>query len=75
MALLKKQAIGYYNHDAVIGAITMKHIKSGGGAYDGAEEYASAVVKRTRNNLSKMFKDGSWDGSVDSLLGESTEEL
>jgi len=73
--VVSEAAIGYYNHDAVIGAITMKHIKSGGGAYDNAEDYASAVVKRTRNNLGKMFKDGSWDGSVDSLLGESTEEL
>ena len=51
----------------------MKHIKSGGGSYDDAEDYASAVVKRTRNNLGKMFKDGSWDGSVDSLLGESSD--
>jgi len=53
----------------------MKHIKSGGGAYDGAEDYASAVVKRTRNNLGKMFKDGSWDGSVDSLLGNDETTL
>jgi|TARA_R100000734_G_scaffold18739_1_gene16340 hypothetical protein len=73
--VVEEASLNYYNHDAVIGAITMKHIKSGGGAYENAEEYASAVLKRTRNNLSKMFKDGSWDGSVDSLLGESTEEL
>ena len=38
--------LNYYNHDAVIGAITMKHIKSGGGAYENAEEYASAVLKQ-----------------------------
>ena len=50
----------------------MKHIKSGGGAFEDANEYASAVVKRTRNNLGKMYKDGNWDGSVDSLL--SSEE-
>jgi hypothetical protein len=71
--VVEEAAIGYYNHDAVIGAITMKHIKSGGGNFDDAEDYASAVVKRTRNNLGKMFKDGSWDGSVDSLLGESSD--
>ncbi len=71
--VVSEAAIGYYSHDAVIGAITMKHIKSGGGTFDDAEEYASAVVKRTRNNLGKMFKDGSWDGSVDSLLGESSD--
>lgn len=71
--VVSEAAIGYYSHDAVIGAITMKHIKSGGGTFDDAEDYASAVVKRTRNNLGKMFKDGSWDGSVDSLLGESSD--
>ena len=61
-------SVQYYNHDAIIGSITMKHIKSGGGQYDDADDYAVACVKRTRNNLSKMYKDGSWDGSVDSLL-------
>jgi len=73
--VVEEASIGYYNHDAVIGAITMKHIKSGGGAYDDAEDYASAVVKRTRNNLGKMFKNGSWDGSVDSLLGNDETTL
>ena len=67
-------ALDYYNHDAIIGAVSMKHVKSGGGRYGDAVEYADAVVKRTRNNLSKMFKDNSWDGSVDSLLGDSSEE-
>jgi len=69
--VVEEAATNYYNHDGIIGSITMKHIKSGGGAYDGAEDYASAVVKRTRNNLSKMFKDGSWDGSLESLLPSS----
>ena len=72
--VVEEAALVYYNHDAIIGAISMKHIKSGGGQYDDADDYASAVVKRTRNNLSKMFKEGSWDGSVDSLLGASSEE-
>ena len=67
--VVQEAAMNYYNHDAVIGAITMKHIKSGGGQYDDASDYASAVVKRTRNNLSKMYKDGTWDGTVESLLG------
>ena len=67
--VVQEGAMNYYNHDAIIGAITMKHIKSGGGQYDDASDYASAVVKRTRNNLSKMYKDGTWDGTVESLLG------
>tara|TARA_R100001086_G_scaffold44436_3_gene19703 strand:+ start:8994 stop:9470 length:477 start_codon:yes stop_codon:yes gene_type:complete len=73
--VVEEAALGYYNHDAIIGAITMKHIKSGGGAFDNGEEYASAVVKRTRTNLGKMFKSGSWDGSVDSLLGNNETTL
>ena len=67
--VVREAALNYYNHDAIIGAITMKHIKSGGGQYDDASDYASAVVKRTRNNLSKMYKDGTWNGTVESLLG------
>lgn len=68
--IVEEAAIGYFDHDAVIGAITMRHIKSGGGQFEDASDYASAVVKRTRNNLGKMYKDGSWDGSLDSLLAE-----
>ena len=66
--VVEEAATNYYNHDGIIASITLKHIKSGGGAYEDAGEYATAVVKRTRNNLSKMFKEGSWDGSVESLL-------
>ena len=69
--VVAEASVQYYNQDAIIGAITMKHIKSGGGSYEDADDYASAVVKRTRNNLSKMFKDGNWDGSVESLLPSS----
>lgn len=66
--VVREASVQYYNHDAIIGAISMKHIKSGGGQYDDASDYADACVKRTKNNLSKMYKDGSWDGSLDSLL-------
>ena len=52
----------------------MKHNKSGGGQFADADEYAQAVVKRNRNSLSKMYKEGTWDGSLDSLLGASSEE-
>jgi hypothetical protein len=72
--VVEEAALGYFNHDAIIGAVTMQHSKSGGGQYESAEAYASAVVKRTRNSLSSMYKDGNWDGSLDSLLGDSAEE-
>ena len=66
--VVEEAATNYYNHDGVIASITMKHIKSGGGSYEDADDYAQAVVKRTRNNLAKMFKAESWDGSLESLL-------
>ena len=72
--VVEEAALGYYNHDAIIGAISMKHNKSGGGQFADTEEYAQAVVKRNRNTLSKMYKEGTWDGSLDSLLGASSEE-
>ena len=72
--VVEEAALGYYNHDAIIGAISMKHNKSGGGQFADAAEYAQAVVKRNRNTLSKMYKEGTWDGSLDSLLSTSSEE-
>lgn len=66
--VVQEAATGYFNHDAIIGAITLRHNKSGGGNYESAEDYASAVVKRTRSTLSSLYKDGNWDGSVESLL-------
>ena len=72
--VVEEAATNYYNHDAIIGAISMKHNKSGGGQFADADEYAQAVVKRNRNSLSKMYKEGTWDGSLDSLLGASSEE-
>lgn len=72
--VVEEAALGYYNHDAIIGAISMKHNKSGGGQFADADEYAQAVVKRNRNSLSKMYKEGTWDGSLDTLLGASSEE-
>ena len=72
--VVEEAALAYYNHDAIIGAISMKHNKSGGGQFADADEYAQAVVKRNRNSLSKMYKEGTWDGSLDSLLSASSEE-
>jgi len=72
--VVEEASLNYFNHDEIIGSITMKHIKSGGGAFDNAEDYATAVVKRTRNNLGKMYKAETWDGSIDSLLGDSSSE-
>ena len=71
--VVEEASMAYFNHDAIIGAITLKHIKSGGGRFSDAQDYANTVVKRTRNNLAKMYKEGSWDGDVDSLLPSEEE--
>jgi hypothetical protein len=68
--VVETAAIGYYNHDAIIGAVTFAR---GGATYDSAEDYAKAVVKSTRAKLAKAFKAQTWDGTVDSLLSESEE--
>ena len=72
--VVEEASLNYFNHDEIMGSNTLKHIKSGGGSFDSAEDYASAVVKRTRSNLSKMYKAETWDGSIESLLSESSEE-
>lgn len=72
--VVEEASIAYFNHDAIIGAITLKHTKSGGGVFADADEYASSVVKRTRNNLAKLYKEGQWDGSISSLLPQEEEE-
>lgn len=68
--VVETAAIGYYNHDAIIGAVTFAR---GGATYDSAEDYAKSVVKTTRAKLAKAFKAQTWDGTVDSLLSESEE--
>tara|TARA_R110000751_G_scaffold3149_7_gene16047 strand:- start:3440 stop:3910 length:471 start_codon:yes stop_codon:yes gene_type:complete len=71
--VVSEAAANYFNHDEIISSVTMKHIKSGGGSFESSEDYANAVSKRTRNNLAKMFKAETWDGQVESLLGDSPE--
>ena len=66
--------LAYYNHDGIISALSFKHTKSGGGLYEDADEFASAQTKKMRNKLSAMYRDGSWDGSVNSLLSSETTE-
>ena len=68
--VVETAAIGYFNHDAIIGAVTFAR---GGVTYDSAEDYAKAVVKSTRAKLAKAFKAQTWDGTVDSLLNDSEE--
>lgn len=70
--IVQEAALAYYNHDAVIASISFQHAKSGGGVYESGEDYAAAQGKRMRNTLSRMFKEGSWDGSVESLLSDDS---
>jgi hypothetical protein len=62
--LVEESAIAYFNSHELISKIT---VGRGGKPYEDAEDYAKSVVKKTRNSLAKMFKDGVWDGGIDSL--------
>ena len=72
--VVEEASVAYFNHDGIISAVTLKHAKSGGGTFETAEDYAKAQSKKVRNALSKQFKEGTWDGSIESLLGSDTEE-
>ena len=72
--VVNEAVLSYYNHDPIIGAISFKHAKSGGGNFDSADEFAASWVKKTRNSLNSQYKAGTWDGSVDSLLSSETLE-
>ena len=72
--VVEDAAEGFYNHDPIIGAIMFKHVKSGGGVFEDASDYAKSVGKRTRNALNGRYKAKSWDGLLDSLLPSDSEE-
>jgi len=69
--MVEEAALAYYNYDSVIGSITFARK---GLLYDSAEAYAKSVVKTTRTKMAKRFKDGLWDGTLESLLSDSEEE-
>ena len=68
--VVEEASIAYFNFDSIIKTVTIQHAKSGGGQFESAEHYAKIAVKRTRNTLSRLFKEGSWDGSMQTLLSE-----
>ena len=68
VAVVEEASTVYFNQDPIIGAITKKQNRSGGGFYADAEEYAKAEGNRARNRLAKWYKDKEWDGNKDSLL-------
>jgi hypothetical protein len=68
--VVSQSSMDYFNSDEIIASVTFAR---GGALYESAEDYAASVVKRTRNALVGQYKEGSWDGSVESLLSESEE--
>lgn len=72
--VVEEASMAYFNHDGIISAVTLKHAKSGGGTFESAEDYAKAQSKKVRTSLSKKFKEGTWDGSIESLLSSESEE-
>jgi len=69
--VVEEASLAFFNHDPIMGQILHQHAKSGGGVFESDADYAASVVKRMRTSLSKQYKDGSWDGSVNSLLSAS----
>jgi hypothetical protein len=72
---VETSASDFFNSDAAIQAVVLQHGKAGGGAYASASDYASYLGKKARSNMTKMFKAGSWDGSLDGLLGTIDADL
>tara|TARA_Y100000361_G_scaffold127382_1_gene121748 strand:+ start:22 stop:507 length:486 start_codon:yes stop_codon:yes gene_type:complete len=72
---VETSASDFFNSDAAIQAVVLQHGKAGGGAYASASDYASYLGKKARSNMTKMFKEGSWDGSLDGLLGTIDADL
>jgi len=63
-SLVEESSLAYYNSNFLMAKVL---VARGGKQYENAEDYAKAIVKRTRTHLAKLFKEGSWDGNFDSL--------
>ena len=57
----------FFNSRPYYKNILKKHQKSGGGNYDGVDDFSRVMVKRLRDTLNTMIDDGDWDGKVESL--------
>ena len=57
----------FYNSRPYYKNILKKHQKSGGGNYDGVNDFSRVMVKRLRDTLNIMIDDGDWDGKIESL--------
>lgn len=66
--IVEENAIAFYVSNPVMAGVLFKHESSGGGIYEDANEYSSAMVKRIRKRLTKMYKSKKWDGDMNSLI-------
>ena len=57
----------FFNSRPYYRNILKKHQKSGGGNYDGVDDFSRVMVKRLRDTLNAMIDDGDWDGKIESL--------
>jgi len=64
----------FYGWNPLIPELLFRHGKSGGGKYGSEREYRMAELKRMRSRLVKMYKNGEWDGQIDSLYSHGEEE-
>tara|TARA_R110000796_G_scaffold99211_8_gene207210 strand:+ start:1859 stop:2335 length:477 start_codon:yes stop_codon:yes gene_type:complete len=72
--VVEEASLAYYNHDGIIAAISLKHAKSGGGAFEDDAAYAASCTKKVRSLLAKQYRLGTWDGVISSLLSDESEE-
>jgi len=68
-AIVANEAEAFFNSNAVIQAVVLKHGRSKGSRYylDGAA-YGAQVASTALGVLKTGFKDESWDGTMDGLL-------
>ena len=72
----------FFNENAVLQAVLLKHGKAGGGSYSAGSEYGDSVSGKVRNLLRNMYcgktndagelTQPEWDGSVDGLTSTIT---
>jgi len=71
---VEEASIAFYNYDEVIAAVTRPHGRSGETHFADADAYAASVVKRTKTQLEKLYKEGDWDGvNIDALMPTAEE--
>lgn len=63
-AVVEELSISYFDNHPLMKRVL---VARGGKQYETPQEYAKAMTKKTRTQLAKLYKEGSWDGNFDTL--------